>query len=111
MKRETIYKLAQHNQQCWSVHLDIKELIPEEDAQALLEAGFTDCSWANDECPSYCYPKGGSEAILMAVDDVDDEYNRISGKITYFVSGETDSEFSNVVDAIHDYKGVCSERV
>ena len=47
----------------------------------------------------------------FGVDDVDDEYNRISGKITYFVSGETDSEFSNVVDAIHDYKGVCSERV
>lgn len=37
-----------------SAHYDIKAQMPIDNAIMLLAAGFSDCSYSNDECPSYC---------------------------------------------------------
>lgn len=107
MKRETMIELAKFHTDCLPIHQDIKELIPEEDAQALLDACFIDASYGNDEAPSYYHPETwdltNGEAVLYAIDDVDEDMNRISGKITYYISGE-DVEYSNIADAIRAYK-------
>ena len=107
MKKETMIQLAKRHDECMTIHQDIKELIPEEDAQALLDAGFVDASYGNDEVPSYYHPEiwdlTNGEAVLYAIDDVDEDHNRISGKITYYIGGEN-VEYSNITDAIRAYK-------
>ena len=49
----TLEALATVHPDCLGIHSDIKALIPERCARVLLDAGFTDCSYGNDECPSY----------------------------------------------------------
>lgn len=105
MKKETMIKLAKRHDKCLPIHQDIKELIPEEDAQALLDAGFTDCSWGNDECPSY-YKPDFDDAQIMAIDEVDEDMNRISGKISFIIlanARECEKEYSTAIDAINAY--------
>ena len=105
MKKETMIKLAGEHLNCLTIHQDIKELIAEEDAQALLNAGFTDCSYGNDECPSYYMPDF-DDAQIMAVDDVDEDFNRISGKISFIIianARECEKEYSTAIDAINAY--------
>lgn len=46
------------------VHHDIKLMMPISDQLALLKAGFQDCSWGNDECPSFYIPNGDDEHTL-----------------------------------------------
>ena len=89
--QQTLEALAQHHPDCLHVHADIKHLMPEEDAQLLLNNGFFDVSYGNDECPSFAihqYIKCDPISI-MAIDDIDYEtYERRSDTIYYCVTGK-----------------------
>ena len=101
----TLRKLDQlHN--TLDCHIDIKILIPEDDANLLLDAGFQDCSWGCDEIPSYYIPTEYNEhgCVLHAIDDLDEDHNRVSDNITYGVSDEEWFSFDNVRDAIEKYR-------
>jgi len=105
MKKETMIELAKDHPECAPIHSEIKELIAEIDALALLQAGFTDCSYGNDECPSY-YRPDFEDAQIMAIDDVDEDMNRISGKIVFIIlanARECEKEYSTAIDAINAY--------
>ena len=70
----TIDQMAIHHPECAYIHREIKELIPENDLLALMGAGFTDCSYGNDECPSYYIRTDHHLAdvlTIMVLDDVD----------------------------------------
>ena len=100
---KTLKRLARKHTECLKVHSDIKALIPEKDALKLLHNGFTDCSWGNDEAPSYYIPSYwcDDEVTLMPVDDLDDDYNRISDKISYIVTSQSQG-FFDVIDSIDE---------
>ena len=105
MREKTAYRLAALHPQSANLHWDIKELIPEIDAQKLLMKGFSDCSWGNDEVPSY-YIDGVEDLHLMACDEIDDNGQRISDRITYRIilnSRECESEYLAINDAIYAY--------
>jgi hypothetical protein len=106
---KTLKALAQRFPECLPIHKDIKKLMPERDALKLLHNGFTDCSWSNDECPSYFFDVVYNDdgATLMVVDDIDDNYNRVSDKIVYVISAvDVDGykPYTNIEDAIKAYK-------
>ena len=87
------------------IHWDIKQLIPEIDALKLLMKGFSDCSYGNDEVPSY-YIDGVEDLHLMACDEIDDSGQRISDEITYlllFNSRPCADEYLSIDDAIAAY--------
>ena len=105
MREKTAYRLAALHPQSAKIHWDIKELIPEIDAQKLLMKGFSDCSWGNDEVPSY-YIDGVEDVQLMACDEIDDNGQRISDEITYlllFNSRPCADEYLSIDDAITAY--------
>jgi len=105
MREKTAYRLAALHPQSAKIHWDIKELIPEIDALKLLLKGFSDCSWGNDEVPSY-YIDGVEDLHLMACDEIDDNGQRISDRITYRIilnSRECESEYLAINDAIYAY--------
>lgn len=93
--------------QCAHIHADIKLLIPETDAQKLIEAGFIDCSYGNDECPSYYNPQFEADANLYAVDHTNDDFERISDKITYVIYHNARpfySQYETIDAAIETFK-------
>lgn len=102
-KLKTLKALAKKHPECLAVHSEIKELIPEADALKLLENGFTDCSFWHDEAPSFYIPQKWADdgLAIMAVDDTDDDYNRISDKIKYVIMSEKEG-FYTVLDSIND---------
>ena len=105
MREKTAYRLAALHPQSANLHWDIKELIPEIDAQKLLMKGFSDCSWANDEVPSY-YIDGVEDLHLMAYDEIDDSGQRINDRITYHLikyGRECNYEYLTINDAINAY--------
>ena len=109
---KTLKRLARQHTECLKVHSDIKALIPERDALKLLHNGFTDCSWGNDMCPSYYAQQNPNidPISIMVIDDIDDEYNRISDNVYYSISGEYDGAYisptKNVDEAIANFKKV-----
>jgi len=106
----TLEALAQVHPTCLGVHFEVKELMSEKDARILLLNGFTDCSWGNDEFPSYYMGKKYSgDYCLMIIDDIDQEYNRVSNKIRYSISGynvDNYIEFKSIDEAIKEYKRI-----
>ena len=107
----TIDQMAIHHPQCANIHRDIKELIPENDLLALMGAGFTDCSYGNDECPSYYIRTDYHLAdvlTIMVCDDVDFELGaRVSGKVRYMVLSQNEGVieiYQSVENAIGTYK-------
>lgn len=107
----TIDQMAIHHPQCANIHRDIKELIPENDLLALMGAGFTDCSYPNDECPSYyiCTDHYLADVLtIMVLDDVDFELGaRVSGKVRYMVLSQEEGVieiYQSVDNAIGTYK-------
>lgn len=107
----TIDTMAHHHPQCANIHRDIKELIPENDLLALMGAGFTDCSYGNDECPSYYIPTDHrltTILTIMVLDDVDLELGaRISGNVRYMVLSQDEGVieiYDSVENAIGTYK-------
>ena len=105
MREETAYRLAAIHPQSVHLHWEIKELIPEIDAQKLLIKGFSDCSYGNDEIPSY-YIDGVEDLHLMACDEIDDSGQRISDQITYYLikyGRQCEREYLAIDDAINAY--------
>jgi len=105
MREKTAYRLAAMHPHSANLQWDIKELIPELDAQKLLMKGFSDCSWGNDEVPSY-YIDGVEDLHLMACDEIDDSGQRISDRISYYLikyGRECEYEYLSIDDAINAY--------
>lgn len=107
----TIETMSMHHPQCADIHRDIKELIPENDLLALMGEGFTDCSYGNDECPSYyvCTDHHLADVLtIMVLDDVDLELGtRVSGKVRYMVLSQNEGVieiYQSVQNAIGTYK-------
>jgi len=105
MREKTAFRLAALHPHSANLHWEIKELIPELDAQKLLMKGFSDCSWGNDEVPSY-YIDGVEDLHLMACDEIDDSGQRISDRISYYLikyGRECEYEYLSIDDAINAY--------
>tara|TARA_R110002074_G_scaffold64529_3_gene154068 strand:- start:2470 stop:3105 length:636 start_codon:yes stop_codon:yes gene_type:complete len=91
MSRKTILKqLAKTHPACLCEHPDIKAITPIKVLQTLLDNGYTDVSYGNDECPSYLVEKtdgegGVWESIIYLYDDVNDNGERISNTIKFNV--------------------------
>lgn len=107
----TIDQMAIHHPESAYIHREIKELIPENDLLALMGAGFTDCSYGNDECPSYYVRTDHHLAdvlTIMVLDDVDLELGaRVSGKVRYMVLSQNEGVieiYQSVENAIGTYK-------
>ena len=107
----TIEQMAIHHPSCANIHREIKELIPENDLLALMGSGFTDCSYGNDECPSYYVPTDHQLTTIltiMVLDDVDLELGaRVSGKVRYMVLSQDEGVieiYDSVENAIGTYK-------
>ena len=100
----TLKKLSVTHPKSLSIHADIKALLPEKDALALLKAGFTDCSWCNDSAPSYYSTQLSDDILIYVADDIDDDYNRLTDSITYYISAHnrdcmpTYSDISTAID-------------
>jgi len=92
---KTLKRLARQHTECLVVGSEIKELMPEADALKLLENGFTDCSWGNDECPSYYKPKRWADDEWVLVPTEDKEYC-----VTNYRGAEF---FASIDDAINYY--------
>jgi hypothetical protein len=112
--KDTLKKLARLHPECYPVHMDIKKLIPQKDADILIIHGFKDCSWGNDECPSFFADHGtykGDVMTLMAIDDVNSDGERISDKITYTICGSDIgwNNFGNIISAIAYYNHLLLE--
>ena len=91
MNKQTILEqLAQKYPACLGIHSDIKALTPVEALQALLDNGYADVSYGNDECPSYFKVKTTDdgevyESYIYLYDDVNDNGERISDVIKFSV--------------------------
>lgn len=53
-KQDFLSELSKDGSATLATHYDQKEQMPIDNAIMLLAAGFSDCSYSNDECPSYC---------------------------------------------------------
>ena len=94
MNKQTILEqLAQKYPACLGIHSDIKDLTPVEALQALLDNGYADVSYGNDECPSYFKVKTTDdgevyESYIYLYDDANMEGDRASDTITFCVMKE-----------------------
>ncbi|MDA8646801.1 hypothetical protein N9L75_03710 [Porticoccaceae bacterium] len=104
-REKAVANLSTEHPKVESVHSDIKALIPTACLVALDEHGFKDCSWPNDETPSYYRPSFDSSAIYVH-DEVDSDGNRMSSNLTYavFVDSEFVERFNDVHSAIERCK-------
>ena len=105
MREKTAYRLAAMHPHSANLYWDIKELIPEIDAQKLLMKGFSDCSWGNDEVPSY-YIDGVEDLHLLACDEIDSNGDRIGDRISYCLTKygrQCEREYLSIDDAITAY--------
>ena len=53
-KHDFLSELSTQGSATLATHFDIKEKMTIDEAIMLLASGFSDCSYSNDECPSYC---------------------------------------------------------
>lgn len=100
-REKAIALLSAEHPKCASVHPIIKSMIPTHDLEALAEHGFADCSWGNDETPSYYRPSFESSSIYVH-DDVNCDGERVSNDIKYavFVDSEFCAAYPDVSSAI-----------
>ncbi len=106
---KTLKALSQRFPDCLPIHQDIKKLMPERDALKLLHAGFTDCSYGNDECPSYFFDViyANDVATLMVCDAYDERFKTLNNKVFYTLSYPEMDQFEvyhNIDEAIKAYK-------
>jgi hypothetical protein len=107
-REKAIALLSAEHPKCASVHPVIKSLIPTTDLELLAERGFMDCSWGNDECPSFYIPNKGecfgseSNNLIYVHDDVNCDGERVSNDIKYavFVDSEFCATYPDVSSAI-----------
>ena len=105
MRDDTAYRLAAIHPQSANIHWEIKMLIPELDGLKLLLKGFSDCSWGNDEVPSY-YIDGCDDMQILACDDIDGNGERISDIISYYILAdcrECPYQYATIDEAIAAY--------
>jgi len=105
MNKYTMLEMGLKNQ-CAHIHVEIKLLIPEADAQQLIKAGFVDCSYGNDECPSYYNPQSEADVQIYAVDDLNDDYERVSDNISYMISHNA-RPCATIYESVADAIAVC----
>jgi len=105
-REDAIATLSIEHPRCASIHPVIKALIPTHTLEVLADNGFQDCSWGNDECPSFYKPSFESMAIY-AHDDVNDEGVRVSDEIKYavFVDSEYVDRYLTIEEAIEVANG------
>jgi len=108
--QQTLQALTVEHPACLQIHADIKALIPESDALKLLQYGFTDCSYGNDEVPSFYQPTDtNGDTQILVLDDIDEDYNRISGKISYIINHNArpcDTVYTSILDVINKYEEI-----
>jgi O-phosphoseryl-tRNA(Cys) synthetase len=78
--------------------------MPISDLSALHDAGFKDCSWGNDECPSYYIPDTDDTHLYAYCDDCEN-----GDAITYSISHNSRpcmDTYTNINDAIREYKRI-----
>ena len=103
-------KLATEHPDCLSTHKDIKNLAPLSVLKSLLDAGYQDVSYGNDECPSYyleIVKEGGDvcERYIYIYDDVNEDGERVSEVVKFKVRDESEiypSEEVGVFDTIEE---------
>ena len=112
MREDTIFRLAAINPQSAKIHWDIKVLMPELDGLKLLLKGFSDCSYGNDEVPSYCID-GCDDVQILACDDIDGNGERISEIISYYILShcrECPYQYATIDEAITAYIKLAASR-
>ena len=111
---ETLQELATEFPQCLGVHKEIKYLMPQLHAMRLLDMGFQDVSWGNDECPSYSIeqePMTDHLSIFVMQDRVDGKL--LSRDILYTIVGMYGFEYeptTNIENVIEDYMMLVTEQ-
>ena len=102
-KLKTLKALAKKHPECYCTFHEVKIRMPQTDALKLLHNGFIDCSWSQDEAPSFYIPSYwcDDEVTIMAVEDTDENYNRISDKISYVITSYSEG-FFDVLDSIDE---------
>tara|TARA_R110002033_G_scaffold155479_1_gene191759 strand:- start:99 stop:500 length:402 start_codon:yes stop_codon:yes gene_type:complete len=111
-REKAIAKLSIFHPKSASIHPIIKALIPTTALEVLAENGFQDCSWGNDECPSFYRPMDeffGAESndLIYIHDDVNDKGERISDELKYavFIDDEYVEKYSSIEKAIEVANG------
>ena len=97
---KTLKALSQRFPDCLPIHKDIKKAIPERDALKLLHAGFTDCSWHDDECASYFFDVIYADDVATLCVVLDDEGVHYTISCTDWVW----DIYRNIEEAIKAYK-------
>ena len=110
MKRELLHKLAKEHPDCFHVHISQKEIMSDADGQALLDANFQDISWGNDLAPSFHHmrewPRNLDPVSIFGCQEMDDDENFISAKITWWISdvaNPKDDTYGSAQDAIEAF--------
>jgi O-phosphoseryl-tRNA(Cys) synthetase len=96
--------LASDHPFCMGIHWDHKKHMTISDLSALHDAGFKDCSWGNDECPSYYIPDTDDTHLYAYCDDCEN-----GDAITYSISHNSRpcmDTYTNITDAIREYKRI-----
>ena len=80
------------------------------DGQALLDANFQDISWGNDMAPSFHHmrewPRNLDPVSIFGCQEMDDDENFISAKITWWISdvaNPKDDTYGSAQDAIEAF--------
>jgi hypothetical protein len=86
--REILERLARVNPGSLDIHLSVKKLMPEEEANLLCYANFVDCSDEDLNQPSYYYDKDWDDCpipLILVNEEVDQYFKPIDGKVTYSI--------------------------
>ena len=99
----TIKKLAKQFPNSEYAHMDVKLEMAETDARMLLDSGFIDCTYSNDECATYYFDKdwGFEGAPTIAAILIND---RVVYEVYNAMDCLVDSFSTSLVDAIECYK-------
>ena len=86
----SIMDLVNEHPNSYAIHRDAKLLMSNESLRALLDAGYQDCSYHNDETPSYY---DGKKIIYI--------YNPLNEFKVTDIDGEYIDTFSTIIGAIN----------
>jgi len=107
MNRQLLHKLATEHPDCFYIHIEQKEIMSDADGQALLDANFQDISWSNDLAPSFHHvrewPINKDPVSIFGCQEMDDDENFISAKITWWISdvaNQNDDTYETAQEAI-----------
>ena len=105
---DCIKELANGFDFIYQTHLDQKQKLTQEEAIALLSSGFKDCSYGNDECPSYSivFPSDAQLDCLVLMFHPNLREGEYQARFSVFVYavGDHYQEFNDVEEAIAYYQ-------